>query len=85
MKLKRINKIEKKSYSGKVYDLAVADNFTYNIDGTIVHNSLCTTRIKTGFGVPNVTCLESVCEVAQVPVMADGGIRSSGDMAKALA
>jgi IMP dehydrogenase len=85
MKLKRINKIEKKSYYGKVYDLAVDDNFTYNINGTIVHNSLCTTRIKTGFGVPNVTSLEDVLKVSGVPVMADGGIRTSGDMAKALA
>jgi len=86
MKLKRINKIEKKSYSGQVFDLAVDDNFTYNINGTIVHNSLCTTRIKTGFGVPNVTCIDEISTVAPgVPIMADGGIRSSGDIAKALA
>jgi IMP dehydrogenase len=47
--------------------------------------SLCTTRIKTGFGVPNVTCLEEIVSVATVPIMADGGIRNSGDIAKALA
>jgi IMP dehydrogenase len=47
--------------------------------------SLCTTRIKTGFGVPNVTSLQSVVEVATVPVIACGGIRTSGDIAKALA
>ncbi len=47
--------------------------------------SLCTTRIKTGFGVPNVTSLQDVAEVANVPVIACGGIRSSGDIAKALA
>ncbi len=47
--------------------------------------SLCTTRVKTGFGIPNVTSLQNVLEVATVPVMADGGIRSSGDIAKALA
>ena len=47
--------------------------------------SLCTTRIKTGFGVPNVTSLQEVAEVANVPVIACGGIRSSGDIAKALA
>ena len=58
-----------------------ADGLRVGIGG----GSLCTTRIKTGFGVPNVTCLEAVCEVAQTPVMADGGIRSSGDIAKALA
>ena len=47
--------------------------------------SLCTTRIKTGFGVPNVTCLRDICNVASIPVIADGGIRTSGDIAKAIA
>ena len=47
--------------------------------------SLCTTRVQTGFGIPNVTCLEEISAVATVPVMADGGIRTSGDIAKALA
>mgnify|MGYP000300495971 FL=1 len=61
---------------------------TYGADGLRVGiggGSLCTTRIKTGFGVPNVTSLEEVLKVSGVPVMADGGIRSSGDMSKALA
>ena len=47
--------------------------------------SLCTTRVKTGFGVPNVTCLQEIIEMSSVPIIADGGIRSSGDIAKALA
>lgn len=47
--------------------------------------SLCTTRVKTGFGIPNVTCLQDIIKVSNVPVIADGGIRSSGDIAKALA
>jgi IMP dehydrogenase len=47
--------------------------------------SLCTTRIKTGFGVPNVTSLLETSNVVDVPVIACGGIRSSGDIAKALA
>lgn len=47
--------------------------------------SLCTTRIKTGFGVPNVTSLEQVSQAVDVPVIACGGIRNSGDIAKALA
>jgi IMP dehydrogenase len=46
--------------------------------------SLCTTRIKTGFGIPNVTALEEILLVSTVPIMADGGIRTSGDIAKAL-
>ena len=47
--------------------------------------SLCTTRIKTGFGVPNVTSLEDIAKVSNVPIMADGGLRTSGDISKALA
>ena len=50
--------------------------------------SLCTTRVKTGFGVPNVTSIMDVFKVAEdagIPIMADGGIKSSGDIAKALA
>jgi len=47
--------------------------------------SLCTTRIKTGFGLPNVSSLLEIVPYSTVPVIADGGIRTSGDIAKALA
>lgn len=60
---------------------AGADGLRVGIGG----GSLCTTRIKTGFGVPNVTCIEDIARVAEVPIIADGGIRTSGDIAKALA
>jgi len=59
---------------------AGADGLRVGIGG----GSLCTTRVKTGFGVPNVSCLEEIIKVAKTPVMADGGIRTSGDIAKAL-
>jgi IMP dehydrogenase len=58
-----------------------ADGLRVGIGG----GSLCTTRVKTGFGVPNVSCLEDIVSGAKTPVMADGGIRSSGDISKALA
>lgn len=58
-----------------------ADGLRVGVGG----GSLCTTRIKTGFGVPNVTCIQDIVSVSKVPVTADGGIRSSGDIAKALA
>ena len=67
---------------------AAKDLETWGADGLRVGvggGSLCTTRLKTGFGVQNVTCLEDINAVTTVPVMADGGIRTSGDIAKALA
>ncbi len=50
--------------------------------------SICTTRIVAGVGVPQVTAIFDCAEVAArhgVPVIADGGITSSGDVAKAIA
>ena len=50
--------------------------------------SICATRIVAGVGVPQLTALIDVCRAAKkadVPVIADGGIKYSGDMAKALA
>jgi IMP dehydrogenase len=44
----------------------------------------CTTRIVTGFGVPMITSIQECAEVG-IPVIADGGIKNSGDVAKALA
>lgn len=50
--------------------------------------SICTTRVISGVGVPQLTAVAEVCSVAGpagVPVVADGGIRRSGDITKALA
>jgi len=50
--------------------------------------SICTTRIVAGVGVPQITAIDSVAQALQgtgVPLIADGGIRFSGDIAKALA
>jgi IMP dehydrogenase len=50
--------------------------------------SICTTRIVAGVGVPQVTAIQNVAEAlasSKVPCIADGGIRYSGDIAKALA
>ncbi len=49
--------------------------------------SICTTRIVTGVGIPQLTAIGNACEAAEkfnVPVIADGGVRQSGDIAKAL-
>lgn len=50
--------------------------------------SICTTRITTGIGVPQLSAIAEVADTAvkhKIPVIADGGIRNSGDIAKALA
>lgn len=50
--------------------------------------SICITRIVTGFGVPQLTAVAECAEAGQkmgVPIIADGGVRTSGDMVKALA
>lgn len=50
--------------------------------------SICTTRVVAGIGVPQITAIMSAYEVAKeygVPIIADGGIKYSGDMTKAIA
>jgi IMP dehydrogenase len=50
--------------------------------------SICTTRIVTGVGVPQIYAIEQVAEALKgsgVPLIADGGVRYSGDLAKAIA
>lgn len=50
--------------------------------------SICTTRIVTGIGVPQITAVANVAEAlkkSNIPVISDGGIRYSGDIAKVLA
>lgn len=49
--------------------------------------SICTTRIITGVGVPQITAIANVAQAlkGKIPVIADGGIRFSGDICKALA
>lgn len=50
--------------------------------------SICTTRVVTGVGVPQVTAIMEAAEVAaqkNIPIIADGGIKYSGDITKAIA
>ena len=50
--------------------------------------SICTTRVVTGVGVPQITAIANVVEAVGkkgIPIIADGGIRFSGDIAKAIA
>jgi inosine-5'-monophosphate dehydrogenase len=71
-----------------VYDLEVDDDsHSFVADGAVVHNSICTTRVVAGVGVPQVTAIfetARACAPAGVPVVGDGGLQHSGDIAKAL-
>ena len=47
--------------------------------------SICTTRVVAGVGVPQITAIYDVAATVEVPVIADGGMTTSGDIAKAIA
>jgi IMP dehydrogenase len=72
-----------------VYDIEVeCPTHSFIADNAIVHNSICTTRVVAGVGVPQVTAVYDAAQALagqNVPVIADGGVRSSGDIAKAIA
>lgn len=88
-----IESIEKKNNpSGIAYDLEVEDDHSYNVDDIIVHNSVCSTRAVAGCGVPQLAAiaaisltLKNVGGFDDVTLIADGGIRTTGDVIKALA
>ena len=68
--------------------LALADAGASAVKVGIGPGSICTTRIVTGVGVPQITAISDAAEALKdrgIPVIADGGIRYSGDIAKALA
>ena len=68
--------------------LALAEAGASAVKVGIGPGSICTTRIVTGCGVPQITAVADAVEALKgmnVPVIADGGIRFSGDIAKAIA
>lgn len=54
------------------------------IKAGIGSGSVCSTRVKTGFGIPMLTCIQE-CARTDRSIVADGGIRKAGDIVKALA
>jgi IMP dehydrogenase len=68
--------------------LALAEAGADGVKVGIGPGSICTTRIVTGVGVPQIYAIEQVAQAlagSGVPLIADGGIRYSGDVAKAIA
>jgi IMP dehydrogenase/GMP reductase len=69
----------------EVFNLEVAEDHTYIANRVAIHN--CTTRVISGAGVPQITAIMNCARAARetgVPVIADGGIKYSGDIAKAM-
>jgi IMP dehydrogenase len=67
---------------------ALVDHGADGVKVGIGPGSICTTRIVAGVGVPQITAIQNVAEALaklDVPLIADGGVRYSGDIAKALA
>jgi IMP dehydrogenase len=67
---------------------ALADHGADAVKVGIGPGSICTTRIVAGVGVPQITAIQNVAEAlvdSGIPLIADGGIRYSGDIAKAIA
>ena len=95
--IEQVKRIKKKFPQAQVVagNIATAEAATALIDAGadalkvgIGPGSICTTRIVAGVGVPQLTAIMDVCAIAKkanIPVIADGGIKYSGDMAKALA
>jgi IMP dehydrogenase len=78
--------------AGNVATFAAAETLiAAGVDGVkagVGPGSICTTRVVAGVGVPQVTAVYEcarACAAAGVPLIADGGIRNSGDIAKAIA
>lgn len=76
----------------EVFDLTIdCGTHSFIADNAIVHNSICSTRIETGNGVPQMTVLEDIRkslsyfpELKNVKIISDGGISKAGDIVKAL-
>jgi IMP dehydrogenase len=68
--------------------LALVDNGADGVKVGIGPGSICTTRIVAGVGVPQITAIDNVARALKdsgVPLIADGGVRYSGDISKAIA
>lgn len=89
-----------RNYPGRTFDLVVGNVGTSDAAKDLIEigvdaikvgvgpGSICTTRVIAGVGVPQLSAIMEVAKVAgkeKVPVIADGGIRYSGDIVKALA
>jgi hypothetical protein len=89
-KLKPIENISKEYYEGKIYDLEAENDHSYNINGTIVHNSGCTTAANVAINYPIGSLIYECHQIKKegnfnTKIVADGGMQGYDDIIKALA
>ena len=81
-----IIKSDIKDNNQKTFDLEVNNSHSYNINGIIVHNSVCITRLKAGVGRPQLSTIIECADAAHqlhAYVMSDGGCVNPCDISKA--
>jgi IMP dehydrogenase/GMP reductase len=87
--VKMLGRRELGGLSVPVYDIEVdCPTHSFIADNAVVHNSICTTRVVAGVGVPQLTAVYDGATAAArhgITAIADGGIQYSGDLAKAIA
>lgn len=82
---------EEVDFLGKVYDIEVEEDHSFALsNGTIVHNSACITRVKTGVGMPQISLIDDIKKRLidlkaenKMLIVSDGGCKTEGDIAKA--
>lgn len=82
MKIIKISKIETFPYKGKVFDLTVEKDHSYNINGIAVHNSACTTSVLTGHHVSLEYSLKIIKGIKDIGKSQDGKYISFDDWIK---
>lgn len=81
--------IKEKEFLGNVYDIEVEEDHSFTIEGIVVHNSACITRVKTGVGIPQISLIDKLknellnIENNDLLIVSDGGCKTEGDIAKA--
>lgn len=83
-----INDIHEEKYDGPIYDLEINKDHSYNVNGTIVHNSGCLTSDVTGIGYPQLSAVIDCADAAHGlggHIISDGGCKKFGDIIKAFA
>lgn len=84
---KILNKSQESEVEISVWDIEVdCPTHSFIANNAIVHNSVCTTRIQTGCGVPTLqSVIDCSSHFPHLAFIADGGIKNSGDVVKSLA